>query len=183
MKQARRGARLGMYSVSRVGRWSWISLLFVACNPAISGRIDDYGVTADLSAPIQLDNPSLPGGTETFVDKMRIARTGDRIEAKLGTSFGYQFTIAGLRPGSEYLFEKTVSHPPMKLPDGTVSNGYSRMLRPALARSDGTVASIQGYSLDFDYELLPGPWTIEIKHDGQTLTTKTFTLITADEAP
>lgn len=166
--------------------WSSFMLLallsLVACTPSISGRIDDYGVSTDLTAPVQIGNPELPGGVETFVERSVINQTTDEIEARLGTSFGYHFTISGLKPGAEYVFEKAVSYPAMTLPDGTVSRGYSRELPSTIARSDGTVGSWQGYGLDCDYELLPGPWTIEIKYQGRTLTSKTFELIVPEGA-
>lgn len=108
---------------------------------------------------------------------MEIVEETDRILARVGVSFGCLFTVHGLRPGEEVTLRKVVSYPPMRLPGATVSRGYDKTLGPTRVRSDGTVATTQGYRLEEPFELVPGEWVIEIWMRDQKLASKAFHLL------
>lgn len=178
--------------MSATGRWgagTWILLAVAACgaqSPApdrVRGSILAFGTMADWTPPERVADPQAPGGWVWKADRIEITKETGRIEARIGTSFGYQFQIEGLRPGSEITLTKSVSYPPMTRPDGTVASSHRRPLEPTVVRSDGTVSATQGYSFDEPYELLPGPWTIEIWLGDQLLTSKTFNVVLPPDPP
>lgn len=164
------------------GALACVMILSAACVPAAENpgsaraTLDSCGTTRDIGEPERLENRDLPGGVEVR-GEMEIVDATDRIPARVGVSFGCHFTVHGLRPGEEVTLRKVVSHPPMRLPDGTASRGYEKTLGPTRVRSDGTVAATQGYRLEEPFELVPGEWVMEIWMRDQKLASKTFHLL------
>lgn len=142
-----------------------------------NGSIKSFGITRDLSEAVRSPESTAPGGESIFVEKMEIAIVTDRIEARIGTSFGLQFVVAGLEPGDTVRLRKVVKFPPMHLPDGTISHGYSKDLPIATVPSTGAFNGIQGYSFDEAFELVLGTWTIEIWADRALIATKDFHVV------
>ena len=62
----------------------------------------------------------------------------------------------------------------MKKLDGKVSESFSFVEKSQVTK--GRVEAQTGYGFDHDYELVPGVWRIEMKHDGKTLMTQEFTV-------
>jgi hypothetical protein len=146
-----------------------LSLLILcpAAAQTVAAKIDAFGVFREVS--------DSDGRHATLV------RQTERVDACLHTLFGYHATITGLKGGSEVTFRKVVAHPPMRMPDKTVSKGYQRPEK-VVVRSDGTVGTFQGYGLDDEYEKVLGSWTVEFWYGSQKLTTKTFTLVACERS-
>lgn len=153
-----------------------------AAGPGPRGIVLSFGTTRDLSEAVRSPEPAVPGGVSVFVETIEIAVETDVIEAKIGTSFGLEYSVVGLQPGQVVNLRKVMRYPPMHLPDGTVSQGFSKQLTPTVARSDGSVANIQGYSFDEPFELVLGVWTIEIWSGETLLVHKDFRVIAPEPA-
>jgi hypothetical protein len=107
---------------------------------------------------------------------VELIRQTDTIEASLKATFGFHFSLAGLKPGEEIVLRKVVVHPPIRNDAGDVSTGYEREM-PTVVRHDGTIAGFQGFGFDHPYELVAGKWTIEVWRGSQKLAAKTFTVV------
>ena len=141
------------------------------------GVVLSFGITRDLSEAVRSPDPNAPSGRSVFAESMEVAVETDTIEAKIGTSFGVRYSVQGLEPGQPVSLRKVVTFPPMHLPDGTVFRGYSKPLLPTVARSDGSVGNIQGYSFDEPFELVVGTWTIEIWLGDSLVASKDFHVV------
>lgn len=113
---------------------------------------------------------------------MKLVRSTDRIEACMGVEFGYRLDLTGLTPGATVTFDKVVSTPPLRKPDGRVTTGYTREF-PVEVPGDGVLVAYEGYGFDYDYELVPGEWTIEIWMSGKKLASRTFTVVSCPSPP
>jgi hypothetical protein len=129
----------------------------------VIGKISAFGVFRDASNP----SAGLP---------VELATQTETIEACQGVWFGYELKITGLSAGGEAAFRKVVAHPPMHMPDGTISRGYDKPERTK-AWSDGSVHTFQGFRLDHEYERVLGSWTFEFWNGTTLIASKTFTLV------
>jgi hypothetical protein len=118
----------------------------------------------------------LPGGFENYTPNAFVSQETDTIPAARGNCFGIRFTVRGLPAGATVRLRKVVSYPLMRRPDGSTSTGYETAIELPAGR-DGSLTATEGYSLDDDFELLPGPWTIEIWLGDRRLVGKTFSLV------
>ncbi len=116
--------------------------------------------------------------TKPAIDPLAVTliRSTDRIEACLGTEFGFRVDVSGLVPGSTATLDKVVTTPPIQKPDGKVLHGYTLDF-PAVVPESGVLIAYEGYGFDHDYELVPGSWTIEIWMSGKKLASRTFTVV------
>ncbi|HEX4951978.1 MAG TPA: DUF3859 domain-containing protein [Thermoanaerobaculia bacterium] len=146
------------------------------------GRLAGCGITRDAGKVERTPNSAVPNGAELRVSGMSVATETDVIPARLGVAFGCRFEVTGFSPGEEVELFKVVSFPEMRLPDGSVSTGYRRSLGRTKARSDGTVATVQGYSLDESFEAVEDVWSIEIWLEGRRLAAKKFQVVSAGDA-
>ena len=74
---------------------------------------------------------------------------------------------------------RVLKHPPMNLPDGSVSMGSDYMIKGRV--SVNQVIAYTGYGLDEDYELVEGDWVFEIWHKDKKLIEQKFTTYRPDE--
>jgi len=129
----------------------------------VVGKITAFGVFRDVTDP----SAGLP---------VELATQTDTIEACQGVWFGYELKITGLTAGADATFRKLVAHPPMHMPDGTVSKGYEKTQKTKVWK-DGSVHTFQGYRLDHEYERVLGPWRFEFWNGKTLIASKTLTLI------
>ena len=134
--------------------------------------VTEFGIyTADL---VQAEKaPGSVAGTEKIVTHMRLAAQTRTIPAAKGVSFGYRFVLVGAPAGAI-------------APLHTVSIFPSAMTNPATrqsaARSESDIGlsigavGYTGYSMDSDWEVLPGVWTFQIWYQGRKLNEQSFTV-------
>lgn len=132
----------------------------------LSGRVTAYGIFA-----VAEDKPSEAGG-EGGVSSLKLLKTGERIPAKVGTSFGFCYEISGFPTDGEVLLSETAIHPAMKRPDGEVR--YSFTLPRTVRVSEGVGRSCSGYSFEQPYEVRRGRWRFTLSHQAQTLVVQEF---------
>lgn len=143
----------------------------------IQATIEAAGLLSPGEDAVRRD-ADLPGGFENYTPNAFVSRKTDTIPAARGKGFGFRFTVRGLPAGTTVRLRKVVSHPTMRRPDGSTSTGYETALELPVGH-DGSVTATEGYSLDDDFELLPGPWRIEIWLGDRKLVGKTFNLVPA----
>lgn len=121
--------------------------------------------------------PDSATGVVTLTEDVRYIEETDRIPARLGTSFSIDYMVLGGGGPLEIELEMRTVHPPMRNPDtGRVST---------LSRWTTTARKYQvrgrSYTLEYDWEVVPGDWAFEIYHDDVLLARQDFVLYAVDE--
>jgi len=121
--------------------------------------------------------PQAATGKRNEVDEAEILQSGSVFSATKGLNFGYRYAINA--PGEDRCgvdgYEMFIIHPPIKGPDGKERPTTS--IPMSLCFKDGQAEDFIIYSLEEDYEVLPGTWTLQIRKEGQTLISRSFALL------
>jgi len=169
---------LNMRSIVLITSFALLSLM-LGCKPptatpqSVQGRVLHYGIYTNQGEFVRVPSPNTPSGfgRELMESPVFLSET-DKIPASLGVLFGFQFAVTGL-PAEKIIFGRVVHHPPIQRPDGSVT---TRSEFPSVAPTPTNGCLVGGFSFgfDYDYELVPGKWTLEIWHGSQKLTEKSF---------
>jgi len=141
------------------------------------GQILKYGIFKRAAQEQIIKTPETPSGvTRVPAGNLTVSTTTNRIPARKGVQFGirYEVTNLDLKDGEIFEITKVTTHPPMKKPDGTVTESFSFVERAPV--QNGRVEAQTGYGFDHDYELVTGLWRIEMQLNGKTLMTQEFTV-------
>lgn len=140
-----------------------ICTLLVCAAPAdrITGKIIEVG-TFEFG-------PGQPGHRETH-----FTSHGDVITARLGSKFGFRFTLNNLPDAPSFDLKTAVTHPSFTNKEGTTETHYE--LTTTVPVANGSSTSITGYSFDHPEELVPGVWTFEHSYRGKILVKQAFTV-------
>lgn len=167
-----------------------LTLTLTACASApgtqtsrVQGTVEEFGVIASETQPTARANPETPQGHEIYIEQPSITRQTKVIEARVGTTFGFRFTVSGLEPGTNVTLRKVVKYPPMRLPDGTTSQGYTTNIGPTPVDGEGRIGFVEGYTLESEYELVTGRWTMEIWYGSQKLVSQDFDVVAPGTQP
>ncbi len=127
----------------------------------------DSGSYALTTAGERESTPGTAAGSNIVAYDQKLLSAGNRIEAKLGASFGFRYRLRCADPAPEEVeVEIEVLHPPMRNPDGGEAQTRSHWRDGAwTARANFH----SGWRFDYDWERVPGEWTIRVNLDGRTL--------------
>jgi hypothetical protein len=125
-----------------------------------SAEVVDYGVyKIDITG-----EPPTPG--------LVLVSGSDQVPATLGTAFGFHFILKGKPVGAMADVDIVVEHPPFKnKPGGTGATLDRNPWRYKIGEKAGFV-----YSLDYEWEAVPGKWAIEVWQGGTRLAGRIFFL-------
>lgn len=143
------------------------------------GIIREFGIYKRAEKEQVIVTPETSSGlTRIPAGQLSLQTKTNRIPAKLGLAFGITYEVSVSNGASPETIEvlKVVSHPPMTKPDGQVARGFT--IRETLPAKNGKAIAQTGYSFDHAYELVPGTWTIEVRHEGKTLVKQVFKVFT-----
>ena len=137
-----------------------------------AANITEFGIyTAELERAESA--PGTVAGTEKIVTQLRLAAQTRTIPAVRGVSFGYRFTLVGTPIGAiAPLHMVTLFPSPMTNP---ATHQSSTRSESDIGLSIGATG-YAGYSMDDDWEVLPGTWTFQIWHQGRKLGEQSFTV-------
>ena len=128
-----------------------------------------YGIyTADL----QSSKRDSQGIKQSFSTNFRRAATTTTIPAQLGVRFGIEYQVAGAPSGKAISLKKIVVFPPAGLRSPAASQQIYRLETTTTANIGERTYT--GYRLDDPWELVPGPWTIQLWDGDRKLVEKTF---------
>jgi hypothetical protein len=137
-------------------------------------RIDviEYGI---YTADEQSCNRNAQGVLTCDRTNMRHAVTTLTIPAQHGIHFGFRFKIVGAPDGAPVEVTGITNFPPA----GLKSPGASAPLRNYQYTSTVKIGEIgyTDYAFDDPWELVPGPWTVEIWADHRRLAVENFTVV------
>ncbi len=97
----------------------------------------------------------------------------NRVPAVLGIGFGAKAQASDILGLSDVVV--TVRHPAMG-PEKVTVQSYGSYI-------SGIDRSLTFYQFDYDYELLPGPWTIEARQNGNLLYRSKFEVVPPEQIP
>jgi hypothetical protein len=140
--------------------------LFATCGQApkdnVVGKVVEVGV-------FEL-GPGEPGTREA-----RFTSHGNVITPRLGSQFGFRFTVKNLPDTATVDLKTYVTHPPFANKEGEVKTRYA--LLTTIPVKNGTSMSVTGYSFDRSEEMTPGEWPFTHTSQGRTLVTQSFTVV------
>ncbi len=148
------------------------SAAYAQAPQVIGADVTEFGIyTAELERAEPA--PGTVAGTEKIVTHMRLAAQTRTIPAAKGVSFGCRFTLVGTPIGAiAPLHMVTIFPSPMTNPATRQSATRSES---DIGLSIGAVG-YTGYSMDNDWEILPGVWTFQIWSQGRKLAEQSFTV-------
>jgi hypothetical protein len=134
-------------------------------------EIVQYGIyTADLQSA-KRDSQGIKQSVST---NFRRAATTTTVPAQLGVRFGIEYKIVGAPSGKTIALKKVVVFPPAGLRSPAVPQPILRNETTTTSKIGET--SYTGYRLDDAWELVPGPWTIQLWDGDRKLAEKQFTI-------
>ena len=123
------------------------------------------------------DAPDAATGKTNKVDEAELLQSGSVFAANKGLNFGFRYVLHS--PGENRCgvdgFEMFIVHPPIKGPDGQERTTSTIPMKVCF--NDGKAEDFLIYSLEEDYEVLPGSWTMQVRKEGEVLLSRSFTLL------
>ncbi len=134
-------------------------------------EIVEWGIFQDERAGVRAA-PLAVTGTTNLVKNVRLQQTTTTIPALVGMKFGFRFQVVGSPPGATVNLKCITRFPSQ----GVTNPAKDKTFSSSEFHSDAVIGTItyRGYSFDYDWEVEPGPWTLEIWHNGRKLGEKTF---------
>ncbi|MBO6701758.1 MAG: DUF3859 domain-containing protein [Pseudomonadales bacterium] len=113
------------------------------------------------------------------VSGIRFTNKTTEIPGRVGTNFGFQYSLNSTPPGQKVAVQSIIRFPEPGLhhPNGrvyqkSVESKYIRIGEP----------SLHGYGFDEFWEIVPGEWRFEIWHGDARLIRKTFNVVLEDDS-
>jgi hypothetical protein len=102
----------------------------------------------------------------------KLLKKGDRIPAKMATSFGIEYIIKGAPEGEPVKITLRYLHPMISNPE--TGKKYTSQ-EVSIAALVGKKVH-EGYTFDHEWELVTGAWVIQVFYDGRKLAEQYFTI-------
>lgn len=103
----------------------------------------------------------------------QVVQPANSMKAEVGTVFGFRYKITGLPDKTYYDFTARVTHPPMLI-NGKLSSDYQTTVREQV--EDGQIESGVVYTIQRDFELVAGLWTLELIYQDRVLLSRQFVM-------
>lgn len=148
----------------------------------VSAVITSYGIY-DGGVEVSRANPNVPSGRTTATHGKYLVEQTSAVPLKLGTHFGFCYTVSGLSPGVpgviamvskdvRAVFEMLVEFPPQAPPNGKSSSGYkSRASYPVI---NGQVKQCHGLDFGEPWQLVAGVYRFTLLFDSQPIASQAF---------
>ena len=119
-------------------------------------------------------DPGTPSGRTSIISGVAFYEATTRVPARLGTGFGIRFVPVGAPEGAAAPIRVVWRLPAPGLRNPKSGNTY----RESTSNTDVAIGvpRVRGYSLDEDWEIVTGDWTIELWNGERKLLSRTFTL-------
>ena len=118
------------------------------------------------------DVPGVVGGTNQGLDSFTLIQATTNVPARLGTRFGFRYSIRGTPSNAPIVLTMVGEHPPLK--DSRTGKTQTRDVYELQSWIGQTYTS---YSLDEEQELIPGRWKFQVWHKGKKLCDQSFMVV------
>jgi len=116
--------------------------------------------------------PGVTGGTNEGLDSFSLVKATTNVPARIGTRFGFRYTIHGTPSNAPIVLTMVGEHPPLKNPKtGTTQTRDEYRLQSWIGQT------YTSYALDEEWELIPGKWKFEVWHKGKKLCEQSFMVV------
>jgi hypothetical protein len=170
-----------MRLVSTLIRLTAIGVAFgIAALPAQSADVHVTIVEHGLyTLEVKSEQRSPDGVIDTMVENLCHYATTTTVPLKAGVHFGFRYRVEGVAPGEGVDLAKVIRFPMIAKPPG--AKLLSTIWRPMLVAAGP--AHYVGYGLDFDWELMPGHWSLSIQQSDRKLVEMGFDVVAGADAP
>lgn len=150
-----------------------ISIIFLfSCASKLTISELNYGISdTPITKRIPMDS-SLSGFRNVTNNDLNIIDKTDTIKAKLNLQFGTQYILNSKSDEYQTIEFKWIYPQVLTNEKGKQMSEVSYKVRVKPNKTNHA-----SYNLDFDYEVVKGPWILEIRSKNKLLYTKTFILI------
>jgi hypothetical protein len=128
-----------------------------------------YTVHTDKS----VEAPGAPSGVSRLVSDITLVESTTTVPARLGSNFGFRYRIIGK---GKSVRVKKVTH----IPEPGIRNPETgNVSLTSVVFIDRTIGdtNFTSYSLDHDWEIVPGTWTMELWVDDRKLASQSFEVV------
>ena len=135
-------------------------------------NVTEYGIyTSDNLRP---DKPSEDGVKNTTITNVKLAARTHQVPLQKGVQFGFRFVIEGSPAKATVPVRTVIIYPG----DGAHMPGSAEPMRSTTWNDNDPIGPelYYGYTLEDDWELIPGNWTLELWVGDKKLASQTFTV-------
>ncbi len=133
-------------------------------------EILDFGTYTAIDKKLVEANKTL-AGTVYEISKIKFINFDDVIYANIGIFFGIRYKISSKAEYNNIPIQVKVFHPKF------ITDNQSSELEEWTEYRTVNNPKVTGYKFDFDYELVPGIWTIELWYKNYKYCEKRFNVI------
>ena len=137
------------------------------------GRATSYGLFRESGRGWVRKDKDTSTGQVIRQPTLEFVEETDRVPLREGVYFGYRYWLKVEPDTSRAELRRVLIHPEMTLPDGSKVTRSERTIRKKTTY--GIVASLDGYALTEDYELVEGDWIFQLWYGNDKLVEQTFT--------
>lgn len=116
--------------------------------------------------------PGVAAGTNEGLDSFTLVEATTNIPARIGTRFGFRYTIRGTPSNAPIVLTMVGEHPPYKNPTSTKTQ-----TRDEYELQSWIGQTYTSYSFDEEWELIPGKFKFEVWHEGKKLCEQSFAIV------
>jgi len=146
----------------------------------LKGIVSQHGLYKLVRSGGIVNDPSTSTGKAVSSPVIQQVKSTQRIPLVKGAQMYLQYRIWSFPDTPAFVdLRRTLKHPPMTLPDGTVSTGSDYTMKGRV--SVNQVVGYTGYGLDEEYELVEGDWVFEIWFDDKKIIEQKFTTYRPDK--
>jgi hypothetical protein len=134
-------------------------------------EIVDWGIyrTGNI---VRYADPRSPSGESYLTESIRLDQATTTIPALVGMTFGLRFKVVGSPERAPVVLKTVVRFPK----EGVTNPATGKKFLSAEFEASALVGETtwEAYTLDYEWEVVTGPWTMEIWHGGRKIAEKTF---------
>ena len=135
-----------------------------------SAEIVEYGIYRVTLTGEHIPLSSTSAGAVEPAAGVRLITATNRVPAVIGTTFGCLFVVRGEPTGAPVTLDIVVEHPPFEKVPGQKTGTTDKVPWPYVM---GQKAGYT-YTLDNDWEAVPGEWSIQVWYRGKKLAEQKF---------
>ena len=146
----------------------------------LKAKVSQRGLYRLLRSNGLVDDDRTSTGKTLASPIIELVKLTDHVPLIKGGQMQMQFRIWSFPDYPAHVdLRRVLKHPPMSLPDGTVSTGSDYMMKGRVRVNQ--VIAYTGYSFDEDYEMVAGEWIFEIWYQEKKLVEQHFTTYVPSE--
>ena len=116
--------------------------------------------------------PGVAGGTNEWLDSFMLVQATTNVPARVGTRFGFRYTIHGTPSNAPIVLKMVGEHPPYKNPKTGKTETRDEYELQSWAGQTYT-----SYLFEEDWELIPGTFRFEVWHRDKKLCEQSFMIV------